>query len=78
MISCSPEDKDIKEPQKLVDVVKEEDDKAEDVEEPEEIEEIELIEYKVENPLMVYMKGDGLYFSYLDSGEETKMIEGSL
>ena len=73
MIGCSQEDK-IKEdkPQGVVDIGKEDIDN----EEPEEIEDEEIV-YIVENPLITYMKEDGLYFSYLDLGGETRIHEGA-
>ena len=75
MISCSPVDENLgkEEPQNIVDAVVEKD---EEEEEPEEVkEEEQIIEYIVENPLITYIKDDGLYFSYLDDGIEMRMHE---
>ncbi len=76
MISCSPVVKDIVEetPQNVVDVVKE-DNKENDDQEINEKDEDNL--YMVENPLITYMKEDGLYFAYINDGEETIMHPGS-
>ena len=78
MVSCSPTDNELegKEPQNIVDVGQGQDkEDKENTEEAEETEDEEII-YIVENPLMTYMKEDGLYFSYLDDGGETRMHEG--
>ena len=77
LISCSPEDKDIgnDQPQNLVDLGNQEDKEEPENKEGQVVEE-EPIQYIVENPLMTYIKEDGLYFSYLDSVEETRMHEG--
>ena len=76
LISCSPMD-DIQEKdhQNLVDVGKEEVKDTDENEEPEEAKDEEII-YIVENPLITYMKEDGLYYSYLDDGGETIIHEG--
>lgn len=72
MVSCTPSTPELedKPPSNVVDIGNEED--KEETEEPEE----ELILYSVNNPLITYTKQDGLYFSYLDKGEEVKMHEG--
>lgn len=75
--SCNPavKDDEVNDPPNIVDVIEEEDKDNIDTEEPEEIKEPDIL-YIVKNPLMTYTKDDGLYFAYLDTGEETKMHHG--